>query len=228
MYYDQYGRHVDPYGSHGPGYDDRGHSVVASQNYDPSTASQRGYDQGGVPLWRPEQNGYYSGTASSGHQGQHRGRTNFSSVAQTSRAGATGVVAPICIARFSLPARAWFPLSTYPPVGGVRRVFRLLISSYPRAGSCRARFSRCWLRGLPSSVLVSTFSGSLPNLSFSGNSEPFSAGSSFVACGACCVTVVAALFAVPLSSVRLRRARTTSPSSSDGAGAHRPAFLLPP
>ena len=28
MYYDQYGRHVDPYGSHGLGYDDRGHSVV--------------------------------------------------------------------------------------------------------------------------------------------------------------------------------------------------------
>ena len=26
MYYDQYGRHVDPYGSHGLGYDDRGHS----------------------------------------------------------------------------------------------------------------------------------------------------------------------------------------------------------
>ena len=27
MYYDQYGRHVDPYGTHGLGYDDRGHSA---------------------------------------------------------------------------------------------------------------------------------------------------------------------------------------------------------
>ena len=68
----------------------------------------------------------------------------------------------------------------------------------------------------------------MQNLSFSGNSEPSSAGSSFVACGACCVTVVAALLAVPLASVRLLRALTTSSSSSDGAGAHRPAFLFPP
>ena len=82
------------------------------------------------------------------------------------------VVAPICIARFSLPARAWFPLSTYPPVGGVRRVFRRLTSSYPRAGSCRARFSRCWLRGLPSSVLVSTISGKAKR-PFPRNGSPY-------------------------------------------------------